>query len=332
MIVLLCVFSSCNKQQININHVFNRSQVMIYSLYDCIFCDLFGSIMNGGGIGISSNHQIELDIHYSVFVNCSVATGYNGGGLSFYVPNGGTCSLEAVCASGCISQAYTNGENGQGQFACIHVGQACNLKLDYVSVTQCCPSLVAKRWRSSVLINGFQSVSNSNYSKNNVEWQSAYTSRDFQSVLSIYTTITNNTSSSYSTLVYYSGTNITISNMNFINNIQKGADHGLIRVGYDSPSHAVFKMCIFMKNTISSSGLFCLFLGSITIDSCYIDSYTYKSSSPTVLSLLSITETFSNVHHRTFWCYAELPLSKPHSAFSVSLPILTSVFLHPHFL
>jgi len=303
MFVFIFVRTSFSTNLYIKNH-FENEQMLVYILENCIFANLHGKDTNGGAICLISNQELSIDVKDTFVFNCSVLSGFNGGGIYFCSPKRGNATFQRVCGAGCIAYGYTSGPNGQGQFLFAQVNNNCHIGLHYVTIVKCSPELSAKRWRTSSLLYGYQLISNTNVSKNYVEWYSSFVIDNGKKVEICFFSVLNNTAMTYSIFSLYQVPNCIISKMNFLYNAQNTNSNGLFLNQCD---FCRIKDSVFQSNNIGGSSLFCGFGGSIVIDSCYIDTYSFKSTSPSLLSLISAIPTYSIIHYHSFLCLADNP-------------------------
>jgi len=300
------LFISSSTVDLYVKSVFDKSQMFRYQFERCFFAHLHAKGSNGGALCLTSGQELSIEMNNSVFFNCSVLEGYNGGGIYFYSPNHGNFSFIKVCAIECISKGFTTGFNGHSQFIFAQVHNYGFIDLQYVSVAKCCPTILLTRWAGSTLYYGCHLISNTNFSNNKVEWHSAFVSRESTFLHADFITTARNSAITYGCLQLYNVGESSISQMNFVNNSQSSSQFGLL---FSLSPSSLIKDSVFSGNIISGSSLFNGGSGTLRIISCYIDSYSYKSTSPTVISPLSLTPTFSIVHYDTFLCFAEIPCS-----------------------
>ena len=98
---------------------------------------------------------------------------------------------------------------------------------------------------------------------------------------------------------------------NFINNNQNTLTHSIIINGWSTYySKSNFFECFFLLNgKTNSAKLFINYIGIIRISNCYIDSYSYLSTSPIITNTISFKFKFNFSFYSTFLCDPEISIN-----------------------
>ena len=191
---------------------------------NCLIKDISSS-GNGGAIFINTSKS--LIINETTFYNCLSING-NGGAIYFY--NGLNINLFKICAVGCKNTNY--------QFA--YLQTTYNQILDLITIYNCSN---LNGYRTLIIYNGNQNISNINISYNNNIYISGIYYINPTSMFSNYCTFYNNTVSS-DRCIYLQGNSGTISKSNIILN-NSPTNYGVVTLWV---GNYILKECIFDQN------------------------------------------------------------------------------------
>ena len=256
-----------------------------FHVLDSIFISLIYS-SHGGAIYASFAGAIVIE--FCSFSEVSISSG-NGGAL--YISTSLGTILKGVCASRC----YTDGTTF-AQFAIIGTSYTSPIKFLFSTISYCSPLSETRKQpiqiqKSTCTFSQFNSSTNQLL---DISFAFFYLSLDLSI---IFSTIVNCYSSDYRLLSYVHVYQSNISNTNFVNNSQVSSSFGLF---YNENSTSLFFNCI-LKNNICSY-LYYIHSGEITINSCYIDTYSFTFTAPIVLNSKTITQTHILSHLQTYLC------------------------------
>lgn len=236
-----------------------------YWIKESSFAD-FTSTGDGGAISLKDSIVGALLVEKCDFN--SIFTDGNGGCISYQSPTKSLgCVIDRVTAVNCACGDYNDNTESDGSFSYIHLPFDAKVKnYNYkVSVTGCPPIVGTISRNHSILVKGGNlKVDDVNISYTKQTYAGLCLLKGQGNCTVSFLSIMHNTAS-ISTFISLWDTQYEVTCSQFINNTQSAED-GVIYV--DRGANVVMKSCYFKDN--SESFLFCVWNGSLTIESCYI--------------------------------------------------------------
>jgi len=249
------------------------------------------SVSSHGGAIYCATANTKLVVEGSIFYNCH-ATGTKDGGAIYFSSTSAAIVLNRVCGYYCTC----TGDLYSGQFISTITGASNPNYALFLSVSKCADSSAS---RNNVMKyqSGSQRMISNNISFNNNVHRGCgfhYASSD---VLVKYSTYVSNIITSGCSFQMQGSTG-TVQYCNYVK--CNSPTYGIIHV--TGSANLVVDNSYFYQN---SDKLFSPFSGSLTVQNCYMDLFTYTKLPSTYNNYIGAHPTFLNTHFGTFYCSAD---------------------------
>ena len=272
------------------------------SIINSYFESIFQTNSNGGAIILESTKYFFVLIKKSIFNSCSVSDGYNGGAIYINLPNSPTI-IDYCCAYKCHTGLNQVSYTGFGQF--LFLSPSIFFQNIFFSTISSCSS----QHSHPIVNNGDeQNILYSNFSYNYVYHSSTVWLHNGKIGKINFCTFFNNIASKF-IFLYIDILSIIFENCNMIKNNQYSIEWGGYFQGfYQSNTQSIIQKCIFLENNLQlNTKLFTIVAGTLLLNNCYIDNFSYNSKPVSISNSLSITNSFKLYHMNTKDCIAINP-------------------------